>query len=104
MRDATLAGIAPLLDVLRANPALGEVRATTFHLNGRDFLHFHETPEGVVADVRLATGVVRMSASSPEGQAELLDRIGECLSSVDARARGRARRGRRGPANRRVTR
>jgi hypothetical protein len=93
MREATLVLIAPLLRILRANPALSEVRPTVFHLDGRDFVHFHDDPDGVVADVRPAKGVVRVPVSSPEGQAELLDQIDECLSSVGSRTRDRARRG-----------
>jgi hypothetical protein len=93
MREVTLAQIAPLLEILRANPALREVRPTMFHLNGRNFVHFHDYPDGVVADVRLVKGVVRMPVSSPEGQAEFLDRIEECLSSVESRACGRERGG-----------
>ena len=93
MREGTLARIAPLLDILRAHPALREVRPTMFHLNGRDFIHFHDYPEGVVADVRLVKGVVRMPVSSPEDQAELLDRIEERLGSIGSREHGRNRRG-----------
>lgn len=91
MTEAALARIAPLLAVLRANRALREIQPTTFHLNGRDFVHFHDHPDGVVADVRLSKGIVRMPVSSPEGQAELLERIEERLSSIELRARGRAR-------------
>jgi hypothetical protein len=93
MTEAALAQIGPLLEILRANPALSEIRPMVFHLSGRDFVHFHAYADVVVADVRLAKGVVRMPVSSAERQAELLDRIEECLSSVEARARNRERRG-----------
>ncbi len=33
-----------------SHPALLEVRPTEFQLHGRDFLHFHDAPAGVVAD------------------------------------------------------
>ena len=89
MRQESLERIAPLLEVLRANAALREVRPTFFHLNGRDFVHFHEYPEGVVADVRLTTGVVRLPVSSLLEQAELLERIEDALASLDTHARGR---------------
>lgn len=94
MKRATLDRISPLLDVLRANAALSEVHPTAFHLNGRDFVHFHDEPGGVVADVRLARGFVRMPVSTASGQVELLDRIDECLSSLDSRVRDRQHRGR----------
>lgn len=93
MKKATLDAIAPLLDVLRAHPALSEVRPTEFQLDGGDFLHFHEEPGGVVADVRLTEGRVSMPVSSSSEQAELLERIDHSLSSLDARARDRQRRG-----------
>jgi hypothetical protein len=95
MKQATLDGIAPVLAELRAHPALSEVRPTEFEVDGREFLHFHDEPDGVVADVRLAEGRVSMSVSSRAEQAELLERIDESLSSLDARARDRQRRGRR---------
>ena len=92
MRQASLEQIAPLLAVLRASPAVEEVRPLTFHLNGRDFVHFHDDPDGVEADVRLATGVLRMRvATDPAG---LLGHIEDCLARLDARARDRLRRGR----------
>lgn len=95
MKRAALDRIAPLLDVLRAHPALREVRPTVFHLNDRDFLHFHDEPGGIFADVRLTKGFVRMPVSSRSEQAELLERIDQSLSSLDSRLRDRQRRGRR---------
>jgi hypothetical protein len=93
MRQASLEQIGPLLAVLRAHPAVDEVRPLTFHLDGRDFVHFHDDPGGVEADVRLAEGVLRMRvASDPAG---LLGHIEECLARLDSRARDRQRRGRR---------
>ena len=94
MKQATLDAIAPLLEVLRAHPALSEVRPTEFQIDGRDFLHFHEEPGGVVADVRLAEGRVSLPVSSGAEQGELLERIDESLSSLEARERDRLRRGR----------
>jgi len=93
VKQATLDRIAPLLDELRAHPALSEARPTEFQLDGRDFLHFHEEAGGVVADVRLTEGRVSMPVSSRSEQAELLERIEQNLSSLDARARDRQRRG-----------
>ena len=99
MKQKALDEIAPLLAVLRANRALHEVRPTEFHLDGHDFVHFHDNPSGVVADVRLKTGRVSMRASSKEEQADLLERIDDYLETLDSRTRGRGRsmrdRGRR---------
>jgi hypothetical protein len=83
------------VDVLRAHPALEEVRPLTFHLHGRDFVHFHDYPGGVAADIRLAKRVVRMRVASGAEQAELLGQIEDCRSTLDSRSRDRQRRCRR---------
>lgn len=84
MKDSTLEILAPLLEVLRAYSVLNEVRPTAFHLDGRDFIHFHEEPEGLFADVRLSRGRVRLPVSTQAEQAELLERIEEKLSSLES--------------------
>ncbi len=91
MKTATLERLAPLLNLLRAHPALREVRPAAFHLNGRDFVHFHDELEGIFADVRLSKGRVHMRVSSPAEQAELLERIEDILASLEERVRGRER-------------
>lgn len=102
---ATLERIAPLLEALRARPALRERRPGVFSLGSRAFLHFHDDPAGVFADVRLAEGFVRQRVSTAAEQAELLGRIDDCLAAVEARAASRARRdkhGRRAQRARRI--
>jgi len=93
MKSSTLEALAPLLAVLRAHSALQEVRPATFHLDGRGFVHFHEGPEGVFADVLLAKGRVHMPVSSPAEQAELMERIDQVLESLERRERSRQRKG-----------
>ena len=82
MKTTTLECIAPLLAILREHPVLREVAPTVFHLHGRDFIHFHEEPDGIFADVRLATAQIRMSVSTQADRAELLERIEGTLSSL----------------------
>ena len=94
MKQATLDAIAPLLDVLRAHPALSEPRETEFEVGGREFLHFHEGRGGVVADVLLTEGRVSLPVSSSAEQAELLERIDHNLELLEARERDRQHRGR----------
>ncbi len=89
MKNATLECIAPLLDVLRAQPTIREVKPAAFHLNGRDFIHFHEGPEGIFADVLLSKSRVRMPVSTRSEQSELLERIEHNLSSLDSHSRNR---------------
>ena len=92
----TLARIAPLLDELRARPALREPRTGVFQLGSRAFLHFHDDPTGIFADVRLAGDFVRMPVTTASEQADLLEQIDACLSTRESRSRGRDRRRRRG--------
>jgi hypothetical protein len=92
---ATLAKIPGLLAALRANPALRESRPGVFDLRSRAFLHFHDDPAGVFADVRFDTAFVRMRVTSESEQADLLDRIDACLESVGSRAPRRASRSHR---------
>jgi hypothetical protein len=94
---AVLDRILPLLEELRARPVLREKRPGVFYLNSREFLHFHDSPNGIVADVRLAEGQVRLPVTSSSQQADLLERIDDCLEVVESRAtERRRRRGRRG--------
>ena len=103
----TLAGISPLLEELRTRPALREKRPGVFYLKSRAFLHFHDDPSGIFADVRLADEFVRLPVTSRSEQSDLLERIDNCVSTIESRSldrprqRGRGRRaGRRssGPA------
>ena len=89
-----LARISPLLAELRSRPVLRERRPGIFELKHRAFLHFHDDPSGIFADVRLAEGFVRLPVTSRSEQADLLDRIDECLSTVEPR--GTRSVGRRG--------
>jgi hypothetical protein len=89
MNNTTLACITPLLEVLRAYPELHEVRPTAFHLHDRDFIHFHDEPAGIFADVRLAKGRVRLPVSTHAEQSECLARIEHHLSSIAFHARNK---------------
>lgn len=85
MKASTLEALGPLLEVLRAHPALEETRPASFSLSGRDFLHFHENPRGIFADVLLAKGRIHMPVSTPTEQGELIDRIDQVLDSLALR-------------------
>ena len=82
----TLARIAPLLAELRSREGLREPRPGCFWLKSRAFLHFHDDPSGIFADVRLADDFVRMPVTSRSQQADLLDRIDDCLATVESHA------------------
>jgi hypothetical protein len=88
---ATLARIAHLLEALRGRTVLRERRPGVFYLGSRAFLHFHDDPSGVFADVRLADEFVRLPVTRREEQLELLDRIDECLAVAECREAGKRR-------------
>jgi hypothetical protein len=74
---------------------LREPRPGVFELKSRAFLHFHDDPAGVFADVRLAEGFVRLPVTSSSQQSDLLERIDACLSTIESRDTDRRRHGRR---------
>ena len=47
MRQETIENLAMLLNFLRSYEILSEVRPTNFHLNGKEFIHFHEESDGL---------------------------------------------------------
>ena len=50
--SAALDSLEPLLERLRAITALKERSRGVFYLKSRAFLHFHEDPTGLYADIR----------------------------------------------------
>lgn len=92
MKDSTLDALTPLVDVLRDYEVLDELQPMVFHLHGRDFIHFHERPDGLFADVLLSRGRVRMPVSTESEQAELLERIEQKLSTLNSHAVGKPER------------
>lgn len=93
MKVSTLEVLAPLLGALRAQLALKEGSPGEFHLSdGRGFIHFHETPEGIFGDVLLAKGRLALRVSTNAEQDELLERIDQVLESLAVRQRKRSRR------------
>jgi hypothetical protein len=75
MKHATaeaLAQIPELLEQLRAVPGLVEKGPGVFYRKGRAFLHFHEDPAGLFADVRPGDEWVRIEVSGEGGKAALV--------------------------------
>jgi hypothetical protein len=93
-----LARLETLLDALRGRPALREGRPGCFALKSRAFLHFHDDPEGIFADVRLGRDFVRLPVTSGSQQSDLLEQIDQRLAGIESgdtktpRRRGRALR------------
>jgi hypothetical protein len=69
---AAFEALSDLLESLRSRTALIERRPGIFYVSGKAFLHFHEDPAGLFADLRLGSDWQRFPVSSPEERAELL--------------------------------
>ena len=69
---AALESLSDLLENLRSRTALVERRPGIFYVSGKAFLHFHEDPAGLFADLRLGSDWQRFPVNSPDERAELL--------------------------------
>jgi hypothetical protein len=77
---ATLEELAPLLARLRELPGLVEKSPGVFYRRSRAFLHFHEDPTGLYADVRLGEDFERFRVQTKAEQAALLGRVRGALA------------------------
>jgi hypothetical protein len=77
--DAALDRLEPLLTSLRAMPALREKSRGTFYRGSRAFVHFHEDPDGLFADVRFGDDFERVAVTSAAQQRSLVRRIRQML-------------------------
>lgn len=71
---AALDDLEPLLADLRTLPGLVERSRGVFYRAGRAFLHFHEDPQGLFADVRDAGGgdFERIEVTHEPGRRQLI--------------------------------
>lgn len=78
----TLDSIESLLGGLRALAGLKEKSRGSFYCKSRGFLHFHEDPKGLFADIRAADGrdFERLDVTSDAAKARLLEIVRERLS------------------------
>jgi len=74
-RDEDLDRLEPLLAQLRRLPGLAEKKRGTFYRKSRAFLHFHEDPKGLFADIRDAADAEfeRIDVTEAAGRAQLLE-------------------------------
>jgi hypothetical protein len=88
MRHATPAALdrlEPLLRELRGCDALREKKRGTFYRGGAAFLHFHEDPAGLFADVRLAgPEFTRLRATTAAEHRALVAVVRRALSARSA--------------------
>ncbi|THD59704.1 hypothetical protein [Phenylobacterium sp.] len=69
-RDQDLDRIEDLLVQLRTLPGLVEKKRGVFYRKSRAFLHFHEDPRGMFADI--SDPDERLDVTEPSGQAALM--------------------------------
>ncbi|WP_372786182.1 hypothetical protein [Phenylobacterium sp.] len=69
-RDADLDRLEDLLAKIRELPGLKEKKRGVFYRKSRGFLHFHEDPKGMFADI--ADPDERIDVTHAAGQAALL--------------------------------
>lgn len=84
MKTETLNKLEPLLRFLRSYEVLEETSETRFLLKGRDFIHFHDDPDGLWADARLTKGRIRLSVASQSEQGELMEMITRKLDALES--------------------
>lgn len=81
--EAALQRAEPLLRALRNMPALREKSPGTFYKGARAFVHFHEDPAGVFADVRFTDDFERIDVTTAAKQQKLARRIRASLRPKD---------------------
>jgi hypothetical protein len=72
--------LEPLLARVRAFPELKEKSRGVFYRRGKAFLHFHEDPAGLFADVRTTPEFERLRVDADGGE-ELLRRLAAALAA-----------------------
>jgi hypothetical protein len=77
---AALDILEPLVAKIRAHAALKEKGRGVFYRKGKAFLHFHEDPAGLFADVFDGPESWRLRVSEPAEQQALLAKIEDLLA------------------------
>jgi hypothetical protein len=71
--SAALGRLDDLLTLLRRRADLVEKRPGVFYRRGRAFLHFHEDPEGLFADIRPGDRWERLPVNDADECARLIE-------------------------------
>ncbi|HVM85619.1 MAG TPA: hypothetical protein VMW18_17130 [Candidatus Binatia bacterium] len=80
---AALDTLASLIAEIRRREGLKEPRPGVFYRKGRAFLHFHEDPAGLFADLRAEGDWTRYPVLKPADRAKLLAAIDRALLRQD---------------------
>jgi hypothetical protein len=76
----TLSQLEPLIAALRQISGLREQKTGIFYRGSRAFLHVHEDPAGLFADVRLTETFERFEVTTTQQQEALLRRVQDSVS------------------------
>jgi hypothetical protein len=68
--------LEPLLEESRSVSGLVEKKRGVYYRNFRAFLHFHEDPSGLYADIRVGEDFERYRVETPQERATLLAIVG----------------------------
>ena len=80
---ATLLQLEPLLREVRVRPLLKERTPGSFYVKSKGYLHFHEDPAGIFADVKLDfVEFTRLRASTAKERQSLLAKIDRSLATL----------------------
>jgi len=79
----TLRRLAPLRQRLRTVPGLVERKPGIFFVRSAAFLHFHEDPAGIFADVRVdGVSFERLPVSTAADEASLLAKVAKAARRI----------------------
>ena len=81
-----------LLNFLKSYEILNDAKPTDFYLNGKGFIHFHDEPDGLWADISLSNRRLRMPANTASEQADVIGNIEPTLESLESGAKKRKTR------------
>jgi hypothetical protein len=77
--DETLHRASDLLDQIRAKAGIKEKKLGIFYRNSKAFLHFHEDPAGLFADLKVEADFDRYPVNTKREWAILLSAIDRAL-------------------------
>ena len=79
--SAALEGLSGLLDEIRKRDGLKEKKFGIFYRKSKSFLHFHEDPAGLFADLGAGSGFTRHPVNTPRERKALLSALDLALKS-----------------------
>lgn len=79
--------IEPLLEKIREHAALTEKKRGTFYRKSSAFLHFHEDPAGMFADLKIDGEFQRFRVSTRAEQAEFVREVTKAAGPAAAPSR-----------------